>query len=444
MSTAIARVEIRDELDVVHARKRARLVAEILGFDRNDQTRLSTAVSEIARNAYQYAGGGDVEFRVQGMAPSQIFAITVRDRGPGIEDLQAILEGRYVSATGMGLGILGTRRLLDRCDVETKPGKGTTVSLGKTLPRAALEVTPAVLRRIADALATARSESPLEEMRAHNQELLAALDQLRQRDEELSRVNQELAETNSGMIAVYSDLEQKHRDLEAVNQELEAFSYSVSHDLRGPLRSIDGFSQALLEDYADRLDDGGKKYLSRVRESAQGMGELIDGLLALAQVTRSELRREVVDMSRLARDIGVRLQKRDSGSARRVEFQVEEGLCAEGDARLLANVLDNLLGNAWKFTSKRSEARIEVGRSLQGDVPAFFVRDNGAGFDMTYANKLFGAFQRLHAATEFEGHGIGLATVQRIVRRHGGRIWPEAQVGVGATFYFTLGEGEPT
>src|SRR5713226_4017571 len=177
MSTAITRVEIRGELDVVHARQRARLIAEVLGFDRNDQTRLSTAVSEIARNAYQYAGGGDVEFLVESMAPTQVFAITVRDRGPGIEDLQAILDGRYVSRTGMGLGIIGTRRLLDRCDLETKLGQGTTVSLGKTLPQAA-PVTPAVLRRIAEALAAARAESPLEEMRAHNQELLAALDQL--------------------------------------------------------------------------------------------------------------------------------------------------------------------------------------------------------------------------------------------------------------------------
>jgi signal transduction histidine kinase len=255
----------------------------------------------------------------------------------------------------------------------------------------------------------------------------------------------QLAEARAQLLA---DLEQKNRDLAAVNKELEAFSYSVSHDLRAPLRSIDGFSLALLEDYAERLDDGGKKYLQHVRESAQHMGELIDGLLALARVTRSELRREEVDLSRLARDIGARLRNHDSGpsgTAQRVEFQVEDGLSAQGDARLLGNVLENLLGNAWKFTSKRPEARIEVGRLPEGAQPAaFFVRDNGAGFDMAYAGKLFGAFQRLHAATEFEGHGIGLATVQRIVRRHGGRIWAEGEVGVGATFYFSLGEGEQT
>jgi signal transduction histidine kinase len=245
----------------------------------------------------------------------------------------------------------------------------------------------------------------------------------------------------AGSLArLLADLEQKNRDLESVNKDLAAFSYSVSHDLRAPLRRIDGFSQALLEDCAERLDDDGKRYLAHVRESAQHMGELIDGMLALAHLTRSELRWEHVDLSRIARNIGARLLGHDQGAARHVELRIEDGLSAEGDVRLLANVLENLMNNAWKFTSKRAEARIEIGKAQHGADPTFFVRDNGAGFDMTYAGKLFGAFQRLHAATEFEGHGIGLATVQRIVSRHGGRVWAEGQVGAGATFYFTLGE----
>jgi two-component system sensor histidine kinase/response regulator len=251
----------------------------------------------------------------------------------------------------------------------------------------------------------------------------------------------QLAEARALLLA---DLEQKNRELAAVNQELEAFSYSVSHDLRAPLRSIDGFAHALLEDYAASLDEDGQEYLRHVREAAQHMGELIDGLLTLAGVTRSQLRREAVNLSQLARDVGKRLQNHSSDSARQVELWVEEGLSAVGDTRLLENVLQNLLGNAWKFTSNRPEARVEVGKSIRDGVLAFFVRDNGAGFDMTYADRLFGAFQRLHAATEFDGHGIGLATVSRIVRRHGGRIWAEGQTGVGATFYFTLGEGERT
>ncbi len=224
--------------------------------------------------------------------------------------------------------------------------------------------------------------------------------------------------------------------LEAANQELEAFSYSVSHDLRAPLRSIDGFSQALLEDYGDRPDEPGRGYLGRVRAAAQRMAELIDDLLHLARVTRAELRPEVVDLSALAEAAADQLQK--SAPGRAVELVIRPGIRGRGDRRLLQIALENLLGNAWKFTAGRDPARIEFGITEADGQPAYFVRDNGVGFDMAYAGKLFGAFQRLHGAQEFEGTGIGLATVQRIVHRHGGRVWAEAAVDRGATFYFTL------
>jgi signal transduction histidine kinase len=438
VNTTITRVTIRDEQDVVHARQRARLIAEILGFGRNDQTRLSTAVSEIARNAYQYGNGGEAEFLVETSAPLAVFIIVVRDRGPGIKDLQAILEGRYVSGTGMGLGIVGTRRLLDRCDVETVPGHGTTVSLGMTLPPTAPAFTPAVLRRTSEALVAARAGSPFEELRAQNQELLAALDQLRQRDEELRRVNDELAETNRGMIALYTDLEQKHCDLEAVNQELAAFSYSVSHDLRAPLRAIDGFSHVLLSNYSSQLDDQGRHYLERVRSGTQRMAQLIDDLLSLSQITRGSLSRQRVDMTDVARNILAELERREAG--RKVNCRVSDGLVVHTDPGLLSVMLENLLGNAWKFTSKQPLAKIEVGKDESGGPPVFFVRDNGAGFDMEHSKKLFIPFQRLHSDIQFEGTGIGLATVHRVVSRHGGRVWAEAQPGQGATFFFTLGE----
>jgi light-regulated signal transduction histidine kinase (bacteriophytochrome) len=227
-------------------------------------------------------------------------------------------------------------------------------------------------------------------------------------------------------------------ELAHVNQELESFSYSVAHDLRAPLRSIDGFSQALLEDYADKLDAEGKQYLRNVRESAQEMAQLIDDLLMLSRVTRSELRREAVDMTARARSVFARLQK--SEPERKAELVVSDELVATADPRLVAVVLENLLGNAWKFTRMRPTAHIEFGARDDDGRRAFFVRDNGAGFDMAFAKKLFGVFQRLHSAAEFEGTGIGLATVQRIVRRHGGRVWAEGEVGRGATFSFTLGE----
>jgi light-regulated signal transduction histidine kinase (bacteriophytochrome) len=239
------------------------------------------------------------------------------------------------------------------------------------------------------------------------------------------------------------DLEDANRELEATNRELEAFSYSVSHDLRAPLRSIDGFSQILLEDYAEELDEEGKGYLGRVRAASQRMGRLIDDLLGLSRVIRGAMRRKPVDLSSLALEVAEELK--EANPERPVEFTAEKGLEVRGDARLLRVALENLIGNAWKFTHIKQKAKIEFGLdevlSREGGVPVYYVKDNGAGFEMAYADKLFGAFQRLHGANEFEGTGIGLATVQRIVHRHGGSIWAEGEVDRGATFYFTLSPG---
>jgi light-regulated signal transduction histidine kinase (bacteriophytochrome) len=232
------------------------------------------------------------------------------------------------------------------------------------------------------------------------------------------------------------EIRKTNTELAAANAELESFSYSVSHDLRAPLRSIDGFSQALLEDYPDRLDEQGKDYLQRVRSAAQRMGVLIDDLLNLSRVTRSEMRPETVDLSTLAQSIAAELQ--ETQPERQVAFVIAPGLTTNGDARLLRILMQNLLGNAWKFTGAHPQARIKFGVNRADGEPAYFVRDDGAGFDMAHADKLFGAFQRLHTEAEFKGTGIGLATVQRIAHRHGGRVWANSKVGKGATFYFTL------
>jgi PAS domain S-box-containing protein len=222
---------------------------------------------------------------------------------------------------------------------------------------------------------------------------------------------------------------------EASSRELEAFSYSVAHDLRSPLRGVDGFAQALLEDYGDKLDATGKRHLERIRAAAQRMASLIDDLLDLSRVTRSELKPEPLDITRIARTALANGQR--IGPERALDITIADGMRASGDARLIAIVYDNLLGNALKFTSKTAQPRIEVGVT---DERAFFVRDNGAGFDPAYRDKLFGVFQRLHSVSDFPGTGIGLATVLRIVERHGGKVWAEGEVGRGATFYFTLPE----
>ena len=231
-------------------------------------------------------------------------------------------------------------------------------------------------------------------------------------------------------------LKQRSEELAAANRELEAFAYSVSHDLRAPLRAIDGFSQALLEDYGERLDGPGLDYLRRVRAASQRMAALIDDLLQLSRLTRAPLQPRVLDISSMARDILAELQEQQSG--RHVQVEIQPGLQVWGDHGLLRTALQNLLDNAWKYTSKTANARIEVGCEEADAGKVFYVRDNGAGFDMRYADKLFGPFQRLHHPSEYEGTGIGLATVQRIIHRHGGHIWAESSPGQGATFYFSL------
>ncbi|HET6496002.1 MAG TPA: ATP-binding protein [Thermoleophilia bacterium] len=227
-------------------------------------------------------------------------------------------------------------------------------------------------------------------------------------------------------------------ELEAANAELESFAYSVSHDLRAPLRALDGFSAMLLEDYGDQLDDKGRGYLKRVRAADQRMAALIDALLELSRLNRGELMRERLDLTAMAREIAAEIVEAEPG--RTVEFVVTDSLEAYADRRLMQALLTNLLDNAWKFTAQHEAARIEVGVADAEGERAFFVRDDGAGFDVAYADKLYGAFQRLHGADEFEGLGIGLATAQRIVRRHGGRAWAEGAVEMGATFWFTLAE----
>ena len=244
-------------------------------------------------------------------------------------------------------------------------------------------------------------------------------------DREAERAQQALLET-----------QRQARASETANKELESFSYSVSHDLRAPLRGIDGFSQALIEDEAANLSPKGQGYLQRIRAGAQRMAELIDDMLRLSRVSRADLKKEQVDLSALVTLVVDELRK--VNPERQVELVVQPGVTALADPRLIRITLENLLGNAWKFTSKSESPRIEFGVRMSDEGPVYFVRDNGAGFDMKYAGQLFGAFQRLHADKDFPGTGIGLATVQRIVQRHGGRIWVDAAVGKGATFELTL------
>lgn len=268
-------------------------------------------------------------------------------------------------------------------------------------------------------------------------------DEMVKRTAGLSMVNESLQKEIAERKKVEGELKKQRDHLEhlssqltAANKELEAFCYSVSHDLRAPLRRIDGFSKALIEEYSDKLDIQGKNYLQRMRVANLHMGQLIEDLLKLSQITRGEIHYRAVNLSALAKAVAKELQETQPG--RQVEFVIADGVVVDADQHFLKIALENLLGNAWKFSRNCPNARIEFGVTQHGGKSAYFVRDNGVGFDMAFANKLFGVFQRLHSVNEFEGTGIGLATVQRIIHRHGGRIWAEGAIGQGATFYFTL------
>ena len=267
----------------------------------------------------------------------------------------------------------------------------------------------------------------VEEADQSRQVLLSLLEDQKLAEERIHQLNIELEQR----------VQQRTIQLESANKELEAFAYSVSHDLRAPLRAMDGFSAALLSDYPDRLDEQGRHYLERIQEASRRMGQLINDLLKLSRVTRTDFNRQQVNLSLLAQQISANLQALEPQRA--VECEIAPDLIVAGDASLLRIVMENLLNNAYKFTRPKEVAQIEVGVLKKDEETVYFVRDNGVGFDMEYVGKLFAPFQRLHSMQEFPGTGIGLVTVQRIVHRHGGRVWPESVINQGTTFYFTLG-----
>lgn len=326
----------------------------------------------------------------------------------------------------------------------TKDGRVVDVSISLSPLRGAGGKVVGLSAILRDIGARKQAEEEVERLNRKLQsrldELKSAQDALRDRNRDLELSQQALETERSRYLRLNAELEQRVRErtaaLEAANRELEAFSYSVSHDLRAPLRSINGFSRAVLEEYGDKLDEQGSRYLHYAHEASLRMGRLIEDLLELSRVARGELRRRTVDLSALAALVMADL--RQAQPDREADVKIAPGLVACGDEGLLRIVLENLLGNAWKFTSKRPNARIEMGSLLSNGRLAYFVKDNGAGFNPQHAARLFGVFQRLHSQDEFPGTGVGLATVKRILARHGGEVWAEGKVEEGATFYFTL------
>jgi signal transduction histidine kinase len=324
---------------------------------------------------------------------------------------------------GFGLVVLKLGRVASELEEQVRERTGALQDANTQLESEIHErqLAEDTLRQAKDTLEK-RVQERTGKLAASNAELIREVAERKRAEDDIRKLN--------------SQLVQRSAQLEASNKELEAFSYSVSHDLRAPLRGIDGFSQAVLEDYDEKLDESGRSYLRRVRTASQRMSQLIDAMLNLARLTRAEIHTQTFDMSVMVRAILDDFQNMEPD--RHVECIVAKNIFATADPQLLRAVLENLLGNAWKFTRQQIHPRIEFGHGQYKGQAAYFITDNGAGFDMAYVHKLFGAFQRLHAYTEYPGVGVGLATVHRIIQRHGGQIWAEGTVGKGATFHFTL------
>lgn len=385
---------------MLEARKKVRVLAEDLGLGSVTATALCVVTSEIFRAAIRVSSDAAARLRVDDApgSPRLVVSIDAASEAPDFKSLKS------------DFGIDGT--------IGRGPTGSSTVELSVPLASAELDLDETFIDVERERLIQRSAGQLISEVKRQNRELTELLEELR---------------------ATKNDLARKARDLESVNRELEAFSYSVSHDLRAPLRAIDGFSQAVLEDYEQLLDEEGKGHLRRIRAASIRMAELIDDLLGLSRLTRGEMTLGPVDLSAIAMEVAEELGEKEPD--RDVEFVIAPGMTVVADPTLMQVVLANLLGNAFKFTGWVEHAHIEFGRE-RSDGDWYFVRDNGAGFDMAYADKLFGAFQRLHTSEEFDGTGIGLATVQRAVHRHGGEVRAEGAVGKGATIYFTLGDGE--
>ena len=454
MAYAITSVLIQQEPDVVAARQRTRQIARALGFDSQDQTRLATAVSELARNAYGYAGGGKIEFLIEGQTTPQVMLIRVSDKGPGIANLAAILEGRYRSSTGMGLGIIGARRLVDQCDIQTGPKQGTAVVLKKMLPHRAPLVTTARLNEIVGALAAQRPENAFDEVRRQNQELLQALSDARERQEELSRVNQELEDTNRGVVALYAELDERASHLRRADELKTRFLSDMSHEFRTPLSSILALSGLLLDRADGELSAEQEKQVGFIRRSAEGLLDLVNDLLDLAKIEAGKVEVRPTDFSVTGLFSAVRGMLRPLLVAQTVRLVFEEPetkAALYSDESKVSQILRNFISNALKFTD-RGEIRVKAELNNEQSTVTFSVADTGLGIALEDQERIFEEFTQVENPVQrkVKGTGLGLPLCRKLATLLGGKIDLVSQVGVGSTFSLTIpiqyvaaGEAEP-
>ena len=438
----ILSITLQHEHDVVLIRQRARQIAKLLGFEAQDQTRIATAVSEIARNAVTYASGGKAEFLLEGQTSPQLFQICISDQGPGIPHLQAILDGQYHSPTGMGLGILGARRLMDQVSIESLPGQGTTVRLNKLMPYQALLFTAQRLAQVTDALARERPQDLLTEVQQQNQELLRTLEELRANRDELVRLNRELEDTNRGVVALYAELDEKADHLRRADELKTRFLSNMSHEFRTPVNSILSLSRLMLDRTDGDLTEEQEKQTIFIRKSAETLSELVNDLLDLAKIEAGKLTVRPTEFAIADLFSTLRGMLRPLLVSEAIELIFEEPIglsLLRSDEGKLSQILRNFLSNALKFT-ERGEIRVSATLTSEGDAVVFAVADTGIGIAPEDQEIIFLEFTQLEnpLQKQVKGTGLGLPLCKKLAELLGGSVGVTSEVGIGSTFFVTI------
>jgi signal transduction histidine kinase len=436
MPDSLLCVEIIREHDVVLARRRARQIAGLLGFDAQDQSRVATAVSEIARNAFRYAGGGQAEFSLSEDSPQQLL-VRISDQGPGISELADVLDGRYVSPTGMGIGITGARRIMDRFEIESRPGTGTAVLLGKVLPRRVPRIAPPRLADISAKLAASATLDLTEEIQQQNHELLSTLEDLRLRQTEVERLNRELEETNRGVVALYMELDQRAQDLARAADMKSRVLSDISHEIRTPLNAILNVSRLLLDRVDGDLTGEQLRQVQLIRSSGSTLSELVNDLLELARIEAGKTVARVSDFSAADLFAALRGMFRPLLTTDVVElvFGSADGLpLLHTDEGKLGQILRNLISNALKFT-EHGEVRISAA-ALEGERVAFSVVDTGIGIAREDQERIFQEFSQVENPLQRRAHGtgLGLPLSRKLAEFLGGSLDVRSAPDAGSTF----------
>ena len=442
MGDRVLTLAITRHEDVVAARQRARQLTGLLGFAEQDQTRIATAVSEVARNAFRYAGAGRVEFEIEGSFAPQVLIVRVRDHGPGIEDLPLVLSGRYQSATGMGLGLIGAKRLVDQLDIDTEAGKGTTVVLKKVFPRRAPAVDHGLRALIADALARQPAPDPLDELQQQNRDLVRALDELRSRQDELTELNRELEDTNRGVVALYAELDERADNLRRVDEMKSRFLSNMSHEFRTPLHSIVALTRLLLDRVDGELTPEQERQVAYARRAAEGLLEVVNDLLDIAKIEAGKTDVRPVEFEVATLFSALRGMLRPLLVAERVHLVFDDAAHLprmHTDESKVSQILRNFISNALKFT-EAGEVRVSASAAADGGAVVFAVRDTGIGIAPDDQALIFEEFTQIENPLQkrMRGTGLGLPLTRRLAGLLGGTVEVESTPTVGSTFRATI------